>query len=72
LNKRIADKSLLGFRISQSLQDEVAAILDSDNISYVRKPKVFRITIDKQMVEKNKEMFRSIAGLVKKTWGADE
>jgi hypothetical protein len=71
LNKRSTNKSLLGFRISQSLQDEVAAILDGGNISYVRKPKEFRITVDKQMVEKNKDMFRSIAGLVKKTWGVD-
>ena len=71
LNKRSIDKSLLGFRISQTLQDEAAALLDGNNISYVRKPKQLRITVDKQMIEKNKDMFRSIAGLVKETWRAD-
>jgi hypothetical protein len=71
LNKRSIDKSLLGFRISQTLQDEAAALLDGNNISYVRKPKQLRITVDKQMIEKNKDMFRSIAGLVKETSRAD-
>lgn len=71
LKKRSTNKSVLNFRISQPLQDEAAALLDGNNISYVRKPKEFRITVDKQMIEKNKDMFRSIAGLVKKTWEKD-
>ncbi len=68
LIKRSINKSLLGFRISPPLQDETAALLDGNNISYVRKPKEFRITVDKQMIEKNKEVFQSIANLVKRTW----
>jgi hypothetical protein len=62
------NKSLLTFRMAQSLQDEVAGLLDARNIAYVRKPKTMRITVDKEMVERNAELFTSIAGLVKKSW----
>lgn len=52
----------------QSLQDEVASLLDAHNITYVRKPKKFLITVDKEMIEKNREVFAAIATLVKKSW----
>jgi DNA-directed RNA polymerase subunit RPC12/RpoP len=42
--------------------------LDGNNISYVRKPKGFRITVDKPMITKNQEVFRTLAELVKRTW----
>jgi hypothetical protein len=71
LRKRISDKSLLGFRMSPTLQDEAVALLDSKNISYVKKPKKFQITVDKEMIEKSKDVIRSIAGLVKKSWQSD-
>jgi hypothetical protein len=71
LKKRSMNKSLLQFRMSESFQDEASGLLDSNNISYVKKPRAFRMTVDKQMVEKNKVVLRSIAGLVKKTWQAD-
>lgn len=71
LHKRSANKSLLGFRMSPSLQEEAATLLDSNNISYIKKPKKFYITIDKQMVEKDKDVLRSIAMLVKKRWEGD-
>ncbi len=71
LRKRSSDKSLLGFRMSPTLQDETVALLDSNNISYVKKPKRFQITVNKQMIEKSKEVMRSIAGLVKKSWQSD-
>ena len=71
LHKRTSDKSLLGFRMSQALQDEAAALLDGKNISYVKKPKKFLLTVDKGMVGANRDVMRSIAGLVKRTWGAD-
>jgi len=70
IHKRSSDKSLLGFRMAQPLQDEVVTLLDGNNISYVRKPKAFRITVDKQMIEKNRDVFRSIAELVKRSWQA--
>ena len=68
LHKRSASKSLLGFRMSQALQDEAGALLDGANISYVKRPKAFRMTVDKAMIEKNSELLRSIAQLVKKSW----
>ena len=71
LNKRSTNKSLLGFRMSPHLQDETAALLDGKNIPYVKKPRDFRITVDKVIVEQNKEVLRSIAVLVRKTWQSD-
>jgi hypothetical protein len=68
LHKRGQNKSLLGLRMSQSLQDEVAGLLDARNITYVRKPKKFLITVDKEMIEKNGEVFTTIAAFVKKSW----
>lgn len=68
LHKRSQNKSLLGFRMAQSLQDEVAGLLDAQNITYVRKPKKFLITVDKEMIAKNGEVFVAIATLVKKSW----
>ena len=71
LKKRTMDKSLLHFRMAPQFQDKTASLLDSNNISYVKKPRLFRITVDKQMIEKNEEVLRSIAGLVKNTWQSD-
>lgn len=70
-HKRSLNKLLLGFRMAQSLQDEAAALLDEKNISYVKKPKRFLITVDRQMVEANQDVFKAIATLVKKTWEAN-
>jgi hypothetical protein len=71
LRKRSSDKSLLGFRMSPMFQDEAAALLDSKTISYVRKPKRLSVTVDKPMIENTKDVFRSIAELVKKSWQSD-
>lgn len=68
LHKRSQNKSLLGFRTSQSLQDDVAAVLDGQNITYVRKPKKVLVTVDKDLIEKNAEAFRTVAGFVKRSW----
>jgi hypothetical protein len=54
--------------MAQSLQDEAAGLLDAQNITYIRKPKKFVMTVDKEMIEKNAETFLAIAGLVKKSW----
>lgn len=71
LHKRSLEKSLLGFRMALSLQDEVAALLDGHNITYVRKPKRFLLTVDKEFIDARADVFRSIAALVKKTWEAE-
>jgi hypothetical protein len=68
LHKRSQNKSLLGFRMVQSLQDEAANILDAKNITYVRKPKRFLLTVDRVMIETNSEVFSALAKLVKKSW----
>jgi hypothetical protein len=68
LHRRTLNKSLLSFRMAPSLQDEAVQLLDGQNIPYVRKTKSIRITVDKEMIERNAELFRSIAGLVKKSW----
>src|SRR5713101_5176263 len=68
LHKRSSNKSLLGFRMAQALQDETAALLDGNDITYVRKPREFLLTVDKQMTEKHRDVMRSLAALVKKTW----
>jgi hypothetical protein len=68
LHKRSQSKSLLGFRMSVALQDDAAALLDEHNITYVRKPKRFLLTVDKQLVDSNPDVFRSIASMVKATW----
>ncbi len=57
--------------MSPTLQDETVALLDHHSISYVKKPKKFQITVDRHMIEKSKEVMRSIAGLVKKSWLSD-
>ena len=68
LHKRSQGKSLLSFRMAQSLQDETASTLDSRNITYVRRPHSFRLTVDKEMIDRNRELFTSVAKLVKKSW----
>jgi hypothetical protein len=67
LHRRI-NKSLLTFRMAQSLQDEATKLLDARNVTYVRKTKTIKITVDREMIERNAELFTSIAALVKKSW----
>jgi len=71
LHRRMHGKSLLAFRISSSLQDEAASLLDSKNISYTKKTKRIQLIADKQLIEENAETFRSISGLIKRTWQRD-
>ena len=68
-HKRTPNKSLLVFRMAQSLQDEATGLLDARNIVYARDTKTIRITVDKDMIERNAELFTSIAALVKKSRG---
>jgi hypothetical protein len=67
LHRRTQNKSLLVFRMAQSLQDEAVGLLDGKNIVYVRKTKTIRFTVDKEMIEQNEDLFSSIATLVKKS-----
>jgi hypothetical protein len=68
LHKRTADKSLLVSRIDQSLQDEAAAILDAGSVAHVRKTRSVKMVVDKDMIEKEAELFKNLAVLVKKSW----
>lgn len=65
---RRANKSLLTFRMALSLQDEATGLLDARNITYVRKTKTIRITVDREMIERNADLFSSIGMLVKRSW----
>lgn len=67
-HKRTSNKSLLTFRMAQLLQDEAAGLLDGKNIAYVRKTKTIKVTVDKEMIERNEDLFKSIAALIKKSW----
>jgi len=68
LHKRIANKSLLGFRISDDHVDEVSKLLDEQNISFTRKRDRIRFTVDKNFIENHAELLRQIADSVKETW----
>ena len=68
LRKRSQNKSLLGFRMSNDLVDEATGLLDQNNIPYVHRAKQLRITVDKAFVEGHKELFLSLARLVKRNW----
>ena len=67
LHRRI-NKSLLTLRMAQFLQDEATGLLDAQNITYVRKTKTIKIAVDREMIERNADLFASIAALVKKSW----
>lgn len=67
LHKRTLGKSLLSFRISQAQQEEAVKLLDERNITYVRKAKSIRITVDREMVEENRKLFSETISLVKKS-----
>lgn len=70
LRKRSANKSLLEFRIPSDLLDEATAVLDQNNIPYGQKKRRLILTVDKTIVEKNREMFVILADMVKKRWQA--
>ena len=68
LHKRSGNKSLLGFRIAPHLADEAQQVLDDAKISFTRKPKEIRMTIDTSTIEANAEPFSKLAALVRRTW----
>lgn len=66
--KRSQSKSLLRFRIAPDLQKEVAGVLDAKNITYVQNPKGFLMTVDREMIDQNKEVLTSITDFIKQSW----
>ncbi len=68
LHKRSANKSLLGFRISDEHTDNVSKLSDEQNISFVQKRNRIKFTVDKDFINKHAELLRQIAEFVKETW----
>jgi len=65
LIKKSQNKSIIGFRLKTELHEKLIELLDQNNISYNNRKKKFYITIDKKMVEQNKEIFIKIAEIIK-------
>jgi len=65
LKKRSQNKSLLGFRKKDETAEKIMGLLDENNISYTEKRKSFALTIDKELIEQNKEIFIRLAEIVK-------
>jgi DNA-directed RNA polymerase subunit E'/Rpb7 len=57
----------LGFRLKEEMHDKMKEFLDENNISYTTKRKRFFITVDKKLVEQNKEIFIRIAEFAKES-----
>jgi hypothetical protein len=68
LHKRSGGKSLLGFRIAPHIMDEAQQVLDEAKISYTRKPKSLRATIDHTTIADNAPLFVRLAELARRTW----
>ncbi len=68
LHKRSANKSLLGFRISDEHIDDVSKLLDAQSISFVQKRNSIKFKVDKDSIKKHDELLRKIAEYVKETW----
>jgi len=65
LRKRSNNKSLLGFRKKDETKEKIIELLDENKISYTEKRKSFALIIDKELIEKNQEVFIKIAEIVK-------
>lgn len=68
LHKRSANKSLLGFRISDEHVDNISKLLDEQNISFVQKRNRIKFTVDKDFIKEHAELIKQIAIFVKETW----
>ena len=68
-HKRSENKSALSFWVGENLLPQIQSILDTNRISYTPiRNRSIRITIDKTMIQTNKEMFKEIAKIVKQAW----
>jgi hypothetical protein len=62
LHKRAGSSSLLGFRAQSGRTDELAALLDDNQIPYTRKgPRSFKLTINNQFLSQNQNALIEIA-----------
>jgi hypothetical protein len=67
-HKRSADKSLLGFRISDDHVEETSKLLDEQSISFVQKRNRVKLTVDKDFIKKHANLLKQIAEFIKETW----
>jgi hypothetical protein len=67
-SRRSGGKSRLWFWVNDSHLPQVTKTFDEKSVSYVTKRNYFNLTVDKEMIEKNTELFREIATLVKHSW----
>ena len=68
LHKRSSNKSLLGFRITDDLLEDVTMLLDEANISFTQKRNTIRFTVDADTIRGQSDLLNRIAEHVKKTW----
>jgi hypothetical protein len=61
LEKRIANKSILSFRPADDSAEKATALLDTGGIPYLQRSKRLWLTIDREMVKSNEEIFRKLA-----------
>lgn len=64
-HKRSQNKSLMVFIKKDGTKEKIMELLDGNNISYTEKRKTFTLTIDKKLIEQNKDIFINIAEIVK-------
>jgi hypothetical protein len=67
-HRRSAGKSLFGFRIKSDHMDDVSALLDETNISFVKKRNIIRFKVDKSSMTVHADLLRKVAAYVKNTW----
>jgi hypothetical protein len=67
-HKRASNRSIVWFWLSESALKECTDLLEKHGMPYVRKRQSIRLTIDKQTVESNSELFARIATLVDQSW----
>jgi hypothetical protein len=66
LRKRSQKKSLMGFRKRDETKDKIIELLDESKFSFTEKRKSFELTIDKELISQNEEVFIKIAEIVKR------
>jgi hypothetical protein len=68
IHKKSGGKVVLRFRVPLHMMEDIKALLDENNISYIHRRKILRITTDKKAISNNKELFLKIAQLAKDYW----
>lgn len=67
-HKRSANKSLLEFNVSDERVEAVSKLLDEQNISFVQKQNLIKLTVDKDFIKKHANLLRQIAEFIKETY----